>query len=253
VSHSGPFVVVREPWRIAALCALLAGALACAGGGGAPAAPVAGTGSAWGYLRLVPREGVKVSRPGAGPYGSRRMRDVKLVDYSTPGFAVVYTESGQSPAGSVELEIRTTGVRTQILPEHAAVGVGGTLHVKNSTGAAHVLSIPGLGVIERIEPGKKAELALAKAGEQALFLLDAPRSETRLFVSPGPFTVVGSDGRFELRGLSPGPHELIAWHPRFPPARAAVQVAADGAVRLDLEMGVDHLDDMPDSVPASLP
>jgi hypothetical protein len=74
-----------------------------------------------------------------------------------------------------------------------------------------------------------------------------------VFVSPGPFTVVAEDGRFQLNGLAPGEHQLRAWHPRFPPAQASLRIADGSTAHLDLDMGVDQRDDVPASAPADLP
>ena len=135
---------VLRPWAGLALLALALAAVACATG--APAPPTAGTGTAWGYLRLVPHEGVTPVKPGASPYADRRMRDVEFVDYSKPGFAVVHLDSGPSPRGSAALEIRTTGVRTRLDPPQVAVGAGGSVVVTNSADTAHVLSAPAIGL-----------------------------------------------------------------------------------------------------------
>ncbi len=228
---------------------LAAAALGCATQ--APAPPIAGTGTVWGHLRLVPREGVTPVKAGGSPYGNRRMSDVEFVDYSKPGFAVVYLDTGSSPAATAQLVIRTTGVRTRLDPPHAAVGAGGLIVVANASGAAHVLSAPAMGLVHRLEPGQQVEIAVPLAGEQSLFLLDVARSEATVFVAPGPFAVVSADGRFELGGLAPGGHTLHAWHPRFPPARASLQLAPDSVVHLEIEMGVGQRDDA--SVPANLP
>lgn len=238
-------------WRSLGGVLLAAAVLACATG--TPAPPSPGTGTVQGHLRLVPREGVTPVKPGASPYADRRMGEIAFVDYSKPGFAVVYVDSGASPAGTAQLAIRTTGVRTRLDPPHAAVGAGGTIVVRNGSSAAHVLSAPGTGLLQSLEPGQQVEIAAAEAGEQSLFLLDVPRSGSTVFISPGPFTVVGGDGRFELSGLAPGNHRLLAWHPRFPPARASLQIAEGSVVQLDLEMGVDQRDDAPASAPADLP
>lgn len=235
--------------RLAALL-LACAALACATG--APAPPQPGTGTAWGYLRLVPREGVTPVKGGSSPYADRRMRDVEFVDYEKPGFAVVYLDSGPSPRGSAELMIRTTGVRTRLDPPHAAIGAGGSVVVRNDAATAHVLSAPALGLVRRLEPGEQHELTFADAGEQALFLLDVPRAETTLFVAPGAFVVVSSDGRYELSGLPPGHYALQAWHPRFPPTRSPLALAQGETVRLDLEMGVDQ-SVVSENAPADLP
>ena len=237
-------------WGVSGL-ALCAVAVACASP--APVAPAAGTGTVWGHLRLVPHEGVTPHKPGASPYSDRRMSDVQFVDYSKPGFAVVHLDQGPSPAGAAELAIRSTGVRTRLDPAYAAVGAGGKLVVRNDTGAAHVLSAPTMGLVRRLEPGQQVAIAVPDPGEQSLFLLDVARSESRVFVSAGPFAVVAEDGRYELSGLSPGNHTLLAWHPRFPPARAAVQIAPDSVVEIDLDMGVDQRDDVPASAPAAHP
>ena len=242
-------------WSLATrgLAGLVLAAAVAACASQAPAPPIAGTGTVWGYLRLVPREGVTPVKPGASPYADRRMADVEFVDYSKPGFAVVYVDEGRSPAGAAQLEIRTSGVRTRLDPTHAAVGAGGVLMVSNASGAAHVLSAPALQLVRRLEPGQQVEIAVPNAGEQSLFLLDVPRSEATVFVSPGPFVVVSADGRFELSGLAPGSHTLLAWHPRFPPARAPLQIEPDSVVQLDLEMGVDQRDDVPASAPSDHP
>jgi hypothetical protein len=245
-----PCALVRRPPRRFAALLLGFAVLACATG--APAPPKPGTGTAWGYLHLVPREGVTPVKPGASPYADRRMRDVEFVDYSKPGFAVVHLDRGPSPRGSAELVIRSTGVRTRLDPPQAAVGAGGVVVVRNEAGAAHVISAPALGVVRRIEAGEKLELALADAGEQALFLLDVPRAESTLFVSPGAFVVVSADGRYELSELPPGHYALHAWHPRFPPTRSELDLAAGGVVRLDLEMGVDQ-SDVSENAPADQP
>jgi hypothetical protein len=229
---------------------LVAAVLACASRAPAPAA---GTGAVHGHLRLVPREGVTPVKPGASPYADRRMSEVAFVDYSKPGFAVVYLEAPPSPGGSAQLTIRTTGVRTRLDPPHAVVGAGGRLVVRNDSRAAHLLSAPGMGLLQRIEPGQQLEIEVAQAGEQSLFLLDVPRSGSTVFISPGPFAVVSDDGRFELSGIAPGNHRLLAWHPRFPPTRASLQIAEGSVVQLDLEMGVDQRDEVPASAPANLP
>jgi hypothetical protein len=246
-----PCALLRAVWRSLGGAPLAAVVLACATQ--APAPPSPGTGAVHGHLRLVPREGVTPVKPGASPYADRRMSDVAFVDYSKPGFAVVYLEAGPSLRGSAQLAIRSTGVRTRLDPPYAAVGAGGSIVVRNGTSAAHVLSAPGIGLLRRLEPGQQLEIAVPQAGEQSLFLLDVPRSGSTVFISPGPFAVVSDDGRFELSGLAPGDHRLLAWHPRFPPARASLQIAEGERVRLDLEMGVDQRDDAPASAPADLP
>jgi hypothetical protein len=216
---------------------LLAAVLA-AGCAAVPDAPAPGTGRVFGELRLVPREGVKPGGHGSASYGDRRMSDVEFVDYSRPGFAVVYVVEEDLPGGELELTIRAARVGTRIEPALSAVGAGGRVLVRNESEAEHVLSYPAAGVIRRLEPGGRTEFAVPRAGEQGLFLLDVPEAGATLFAAPGPFAVASDSGRFALPNLRPGPRELRVWHPRFPPAAQAVDLAPDTSVRVDLELGV---------------
>jgi hypothetical protein len=209
--------------------------LACAAGG--PGAPAPGTGQVSGRVRLVPREGVTPVRPGSASYGDRRLRDVEFVDYSRPGFAVVYTEADPPPAGELAFAIRESRVGTRLEPEHGAVGAGGRVIVRNEAAGAHVLSYPAADLVRRLEPGGQVEIPVPAAGEQELFLIDRP-AEAVVFAAPGPFAVVSSSGDFALRDLAPGRRRLRAWHPRFPTATADVELAPGAAVRVDIDLGL---------------
>ncbi len=230
---------LRAPKAI--LSAVLGAALsACATG--APPDPPPGSATAWGFVRLVPRAGVTPRAPGAAsPYADPALRDVEFVDYSRPGFAVVYLEGTHSPAGTASFHIRDGPLRPYLEPAHAAVGVGGTLQLTNSSARAHLLSLPDAELVRRLEPGEALEIELSEAGEHPVFLLDAPEELGRLFVAPGRFAVASEAGRFELRDLPPGRLRLRAWHPRFPPISRDLELAPGRAVRVDLEMGVGTL------------
>ena len=221
------------------LPALVLLAVACAS---VPGAPAPGRSGAWGMLRLVPREGVTPGGSGGGAYGDRRLRDVAYVDYSKPGFAVVYVEAEAAPAGELELIIREHRVGARFEPEHGAVGAAGRIVVHNDTGVKHVLSYPAAGSVQQLEPGARVVLDVPRAGEQGLFLLDVPAGEARIFASPGPYDVVSADGRYALPDVAPGRREIRAWHPRFPPAMTAVVLPPDEPVEVDLEMGVGRAD-----------
>jgi hypothetical protein len=213
---------------------------ACAAG--PPPDPLAGSATAWGFVRLVPRADVTPRAPGsASPYADPALRDVELVDYSRPGFAVVYLEGTPSPGGLASFQIRDGPLRPYLEPAHAAVGVGGTLRVANASARAHVLSLPDADLVRRLEPGEAIELGLARAGEHPLFLLDAPEELGRVFVAPGRFAVASDTGRFELRDLPPGRLLLRAWHPRFPPISRDLELAPGRVARVDLELGVGTL------------
>jgi len=215
--------------------ALLVVVLACATQSHVPAP---GRSTAFGSFRLVPREGVTPGGPSGSPYADRSLRNVEFVDYAHPGFAVVYLDGSTAPGGSAELAIRASKLRTRLEPSELAAGVGGTLRVRNETDAPHVLSFPSAGHVQELLPGEALELPLATPGVQAMFLLDVPGSEATVFAAPGPFDVVTSDGRWEIRDVEPGRVRLVGWHARFPPTFRWLDLAAGGVAQLDLEVGV---------------
>lgn len=235
---------MRHRARIAALVALapLAACLACAS---APAAPAPGKARVFGTLRLVPHAGAPHASGGGGSYGSIRLRDAGLVDYSTPGFAVVYVAENAPPGGSASVAIRDTRIAPRLEPEQLAVGAGGRIAIQNASASAHILSYPAARLVRRLAPGERVEIAVPQLGEQGLFLLDVPEASTTLFAAPGRFSVVSTAGDYELRDLEPGAVALRAWHPRFPPAETWVDLAAGSSVRVDLELRVGDHDEEP--------
>lgn len=191
----------------------------------------------WGYLRLVPREGVAPGSGGAS-YGDRRYGGVALVDYSKPGFAVVYVEGAPRPAAPLALAIRSGVGGVRFEPAHAALPVGGTIQVANRSDAEQVVSCPQAGLLRSLASGEELSLPAASGGELALFVPDAPDAVARVFAAPGPFSAVSDAGRYALLELPPGAHRLHAWHPRFPPASQGVELAPGVVARVDLELGV---------------
>jgi len=224
----------RQALSIALVALALAVSFSCASTGSAPAP---GKARVYGTLRLVPHAGAP--KPGGGgSYGSLRLRDVGLVDYSTPGFAVVFVNEGTKPGGAAVVTIRDTHVEPRLEPDHLAIGDGGRITVVNASVAAHILSYPAAKLERRLAPGERFEIDVPGAGEQGVFLLDVPEASTTLFVAPGRFAVVTTAGDYELRDLEPGAVELRAWHPRFPPLSTQLQLAPDASVHVDLDMGV---------------
>lgn len=150
--------------------ALAVGTAGCAS---APVAPAPGRSGVVGTVQLVPREGVPAVTHGtSGAYGDRRLRDVRLVDYSTPGFTVVYLEAAQRPGGRVELAVEEGLSGLHLSPRVDAVGVGGEVVIANHTGRAAVVSVPSAALVQSIEAG--AQLSL-RAGRDARHLLPARR------------------------------------------------------------------------------
>ncbi len=219
----------------ACLAALLLGACASA-----PPPPAPGRAAAFGYVKLVPRDGVP-SAGGSHSYGDREFEGVSFVDYSKPGFAVVYADGPARAGDTAALVIRSGATHAGFDPPHAALAVGGVIRIANQSGESHVVSCPGAGLVKALAAGESIEVVAATPGEWPVFLLDVAGEEARVFAAPGPYRVVSASGRFELTDLDPGRMELRAWHPRFPPASAWVDLAAGSSVRVDLELRVgDH-------------
>jgi hypothetical protein len=218
------------------LVALAAVACACAT---LPSRPASGTGGVWGQIRLVPHEGVVPGGSGSAAYRDRALRDVRFVDYSRPGPAVVYVDEPSGAPVSARLAIRGAAHRVRLTPSFATSSNGGSIRVENESNESHALSVPTAGIVRRIEPGQIVEIAVPGAGPHSIHLLDAADAKTTVFVSTGPSAVVTERGRFELTDLAPGPRVIRAWHPRFPPSRRSVEIRADEALEVDIELGVE--------------
>lgn len=174
------------------------------------------------------------------------MGAVQLVDYSRPGFAVVYAEplasasaaADERAASATRLAIRDGNVATRLEPAHAALATGGRVVVRNDSRSLHVVSCPSAGVVKNLAPGETMEVPVPGAGEYAFFLLDVPGANSTVFAAPGAHAVVSDSGHFELVDLEPGRQQIHAWHPRLPPLSVEVSLQPGAVLRIDLEMGV---------------
>jgi hypothetical protein len=181
---------------------------------------------------------------GEDSYGDRRLVGTQFVDYSQPGFAVVYFDIGggkriaQSPPPPAQFFIRDGRVSARLEPNHLAQRAGGSLTVENQSTEVQIISCPARNLVKKLAPGEKTEIRRLRKGEMEVFLLGVPEHGGRIFVAPGPFAVVSSSGRFALQDLPPGRRRIAVWHPRFPPVSRWVELAAGEVTRIDLEVGV---------------
>ena len=177
-----------------------AGSRRCAAPLAAPApdaAAVAGT------VRLVPHDGAPRGC-GGGAYGDRRLRDVRMFDYSKPEASVVFLDTGSRPGGRVELAAEDSIAGARLMPKFAVVGAGGEVAIANRTRGEVVVSVPAAERVERIAAGSEWVVRAERAGPLEIFLLGA-EEPARVWVSPGPWTRPDASGRFALTGLAAGP------------------------------------------------
>ena len=206
--------------------------------------------SVQGHLQLVPHADLLVAKSGGNAYGDRRLRNAQLVDYSRPGFSVVYVDAvdagDQSKADTkladlnrgVRLSIDGGDTRTRFEPAQLAIRMGNHIRLKNRDREPHVVSCPEASLLQSLLPGQEVRIELPTSGEYRLYLADVPGTESIVFAAPGPYAVVSIGGRFRVSDLTPGARTLHAWHPRFPPASHDIELTAGDSLVVDFEIGV---------------
>ena len=204
-----------------------------------PAIP--GTGTLWGYLTLKPRQGVKPGTQDTSGYADRRYRHVEFVNYKNPEFAVIYLDGPPSPTGSANVVLKETRYGPSFNSKHKAVGLKGTIVLKNLDQKTHIFSCPKGKFLQPLASGEEATISVNSSGEYTIFILDNPELESTVFVSPGPFAVVTENRRWELPNQIPGVWTLRTWHPRFPALSRKIDIRKNTVQQIDLEIGVGTL------------
>jgi len=210
----------------------------CAGG---PGEPAASTGTLWGQVRLVRNEGVTAANTEEPFYQDRALRDVQFVDYSRPGFAVLYLEDGSGGGEPAVLRIDGSRFGAKLRPRTAAVGPAGIVSIENADTSSHTVSCAQAQLLRTLAPGEQVTIQPSSPGPYEIFLLDAAGEETLVVVAPGSFAVTSERGSWELANLAPGPAVLHLWHPRFPAISRTLEVEADTISKVEIEIGVQHL------------
>ena len=128
----------------------------------------------WGEVQLVPHADLRDVKAAANAYGDRRLRSADLVDYSRPGFSVVYLDApvtSSSPPGDeneVALSVRGGQIRARFEPSHLAMRMGSVIRLRNLDREPHVVSCPEAAVLQRVDPGQEVRLEFPKPGDYSL-------------------------------------------------------------------------------------
>ncbi len=198
--------------------------------------PSPGMSNVWGYARMVAPDEV----PDALAPDEAQFSEFELTRYEKPSFAVVYLENGTPNTEPVQLTISNeSGVC--LSPHFCAMGEGADLIIKNETTQACTLSSPEQGLLIQIGPRSETQFTAGTSGSFELFPIRNPEQGAKVFVAPGPFSVLDDQGQWSLRDVDPGQHNLRAWHPRLPQTEGKIHLNVGETQRVDLEMGIGGL------------
>jgi hypothetical protein len=131
-------------------------------------------------------------------------------------------------------------------PPVVAARAGGTLELLNSDPLIHNVRAQAKSTLFNLAmplEGMKTRKPLPAAPGRVTLHCDVHpwmRAVVRTFDHPF-FAVTGPDGRFSLRGLPAGRHELVFWHERLPERRVLVDIPAGGTARAQVAWEASEL------------
>ena len=180
-----------------------------------------GRSAAFGYVRLVPREGVVPPCGGLASYGDREFEGVDFVDYSKPGFAVVVCgaqgAAGAQRSGDPALVIRDGATGAASIRPRGARGRRHH-HGRNQSAATRRSRARG----RSRAPARDGEsIADPTPRHGRVVALPARRRRAKRRASsrrPDRSASCRRPGATSFAISQPGRAQLRAWHPRFPPS-----------------------------------
>jgi plastocyanin len=127
----------------------------------------------------------------------------------------------------------------KFVPRLLAITQGDAVSFTNHDGVAHNVYSPdgdayNLGAFKE---GEERVQTFAATGIYTQLCSIHPEMLGYILVSQNPFAaVVDEQGRYQIKGIPPGTHQVKAWSARLPAATGSATIVAGGKATLDLQL-----------------
>lgn len=156
------------------------------------------------------------------------------------GAAVVYLEGADARGTARPVTVDIAIDDKEFVPRVVVVPVGSTVRFQNHDPFDHnVFSAADLNPFDlgQYGRGEIRSWTFASPGLVRIFCNVHPRMVAFVQVMAGRhFTQAAADGSFEIAAVAPGPWVLHAWHERSQEASRPVNVTADGASGIEIQL-----------------
>jgi plastocyanin len=220
----------------------LVGAVLALGARSAAQAPRRATAAEGGIVRGRVVIGFPVhSRRAVGTYASRSLPVTPLAPPSEVENVVVYLKDAPARATApIHAEIRQQ--QETFVPHVVAVPVGSTVDFPNDDPFYHnvfSLSKAKSFNLGRYPKGESRPVKFDKPGIVKVFCDIHSHMSATVYVFENPWYAIPSDdGQYELSGVPPGDHEVVAWHERLGDTILKVHVDAGRPATVDFTLPV---------------
>lgn len=204
-------------------------------------------GSIKGTVQASPPEADE-SSASDGAYQSRRYKFLDQIDYdSLKDFVISIDEIEKHATEETGRPQASVAQRDGNFDPHITAVVAGTeVEWPNRDEIYHnVFSMSDvkpfdLGMYKSTDDAKS--LVFEKTGKIDVFCAIHSQMHCVVLVLPNPwFSKSDRKGRFEIKDVPPGKYRLKAWHERLPSKFIDIEVPAEGALEIDIEMGLADL------------